>query len=510
MVKIFISHSSRDKQTIINIIEKLPKSIKGWIDQDQIIAGENIPEKVKSGINDSDLFLLFLSPEAIKSDWVKKEIELALEKEKEQPFKMQFLIPIKMTAVDEEEYGRLFPDAKDRKFLKLTGYEDKDISNLAAELRSTIESWTSKFFEEYKKFQNLAQNARGHIAPDATRLWIKITDRADTDHTDLWNDLEDLAVQAVINGGITAMSYYKKARRTSQILNDTKNPSYNADLQSTISILSAFDSRIKKHVHELGCNLYYLGEETVYKDEILKSLGGILVGEISKTDEFFKQSRNSIRVIIDAIDGTSNFVRGVPFFCSSIAIFIEEQLRISAIYDPLHHQVYSGLLPGPHANPLKNARANVWDITSGSNQSLKDAFKNFLSQESQKSKKSLAIHIPRSDVTKRDEFIAPGKSGEIMLKKFAEKVATIYALNSGLLAMAQVANCALDGFVNIVTNLWDVAAGEVIIKACGGQVTNFEGKAINYASPETISVLAVNSESFHRELLEIIKSTKNR
>jgi hypothetical protein len=83
MIRIFISHASRDTQTIINILSYLPKYISKWIDQHQIIAGEGIISKIVEGINQSNLYILFVSPEATESEWVKKEINVALRKSRE-------------------------------------------------------------------------------------------------------------------------------------------------------------------------------------------------------------------------------------------------------------------------------------------------------------------------------------------------------------------------------------------------------------------------------------------
>ena len=508
MPNIFISHASRDKQTILNIINPLPKRIGRWIDQERIVAGDSISGKIENGIRNCDLFLLFVSPEAVRSEWIKTEVEIALKKEREQLFNMQFLVPVKMPDVKDEEYSTLFLDteeereqlSEDRKYIKLNGYEDSDIANCTNKLRDTIEQWTSEFFENYKRYKNLENETRKDITSNIDKLWIRISNRAEAD---LWDDLEDIAVQSVIDGGISAMSYYKESKKSVRILRDGKNPSYSADLQATISIIRTLDSAIGKYVRELGCELYYLGEETVYKDEILVSMKKDIEGEILNKNDFFRKKSNCIKVIIDAIDGTSNFIRGIPFFCSSIAVFIEDQLRISAIYDPLHHHVYSGLLAGPYAKPEKTAKASVWDITSGSNEKLIDKLEKTFTDPSRK--KSLGVHIPRNDINKRDEFITPRDSGKTLIKELADHADSIYALNSGLLALAQVACGALDGFVNIVTNAWDVAAGEVILKACGGNLTDFEGNNLRYSNGDKLSVVAANNKRFHSSLIALIK-----
>jgi fructose-1,6-bisphosphatase/inositol monophosphatase family enzyme len=367
-----------------------------------------------------------------------------------------------------------------------------------------IDRWNADFVAEYKRLRNIANSANRAIAQRAEKLWVRIEDYADCD---LWTELEDMCVHAVISGGVTAMSYYRQAKKTAVELDEKPNPSYTADLQATISILRTFDSRVKDYARALECELYYLGEETVYHDELLKGLSGSLEGDILDRDEFFHRSTNSIRVIIDAIDGTANFIRGLPFFCSSIAIFVEEHLRVSAIYDPLRHEVYSAALVGPESDPSRKGKARVWDIGSGLSRDLAidpiEDHREFIGR-------SLAVHIPRSDKDQRERLLSAQDSGRALFEELSSAANSIYCLNTGLLALALVANRALDGFVNIYTNPWDVAAGEVLLRACRCRVTVLTEKSFAYADGEKIGVVATRSSAFHDELLQLIEDTDKR
>jgi hypothetical protein len=74
------------------------------------------------------------------------------------------------------------------------------------------------------------------------------------------------------------------------------------------------------------------------------------------------------------------------------------------------------------------------------------------------------------------EFVG-SDHGESMLERLTASVGTIYAMNGGVFAMAQVARGVLGGFVNNITNL---AAGEVLVRACSGEVTDFDGHLTDY------------------------------
>ena len=62
--------------------------------------------------------------------------------------------------------------------------------------------------------------------------------------------------------------------------------------------------------------------------------------------------------------------------------------------------------------------------------------------------------------------------------------------------MTDVSRNAIEAFVNNITNLWDVAAGQVLVEACGGRVTDFEGNAIDYAAIKPVSLIAAKDHLY--------------
>lgn len=77
--KIFLSHSSLDKSTVISVALDLEKrGLSPWLDAFDILPGESIVSKINEGITTCDFVLLFLSENSIKSNWVLKEWETML------------------------------------------------------------------------------------------------------------------------------------------------------------------------------------------------------------------------------------------------------------------------------------------------------------------------------------------------------------------------------------------------------------------------------------------------
>ena len=79
IVKVFVSHSSRDKPIVDRIVSDLTKhGISVWYDKFEIKAGDNIVQKVNDGLKDSKYFLIILSPNALSSHWVTEEMSSAV------------------------------------------------------------------------------------------------------------------------------------------------------------------------------------------------------------------------------------------------------------------------------------------------------------------------------------------------------------------------------------------------------------------------------------------------
>jgi fructose-1,6-bisphosphatase/inositol monophosphatase family enzyme len=334
----------------------------------------------------------------------------------------------------------------------------------------------------------------------------------------LWQYLQRAAIQAVIAGGSAVMTYYggmnvREALAGQEALN---NPSTEADLVATTTIVQT----INLYLHPLTINsslnnpyLYYLGEETRFEDEraafqerLLRSLPDVR-DAIKPPNEFFASPRpGTIRVIFDALDGTVNYVLGIPLFCSGLAILIDDHPRIAAVYDPFHHVVYTGMLKGPTEDMSEAIpEARRFQVSSSDSVPLGRTAEKI--RRRNRRKPVIGVHLTRSDEDKLREFVGV-ESGDnwSQLGRLARRFGGIYALNSGILAMTEVARGGLGGFVNNFTNLWDITPGEVIVRACGGKVTDFEGNLIDYSTQNyKTSVIAGYSEEIHKEICDALR-----
>ena len=190
------------------------------------------------------------------------------------------------------------------------------------------------------------------------------------------------------------------------------------------------------------------------------------IGEINN-DKSFKW-------IIDPIDGTANFLHGIPHFAISVGLEHNKEIICGIIYDPIKDEMFTA--EKGNGSYVNNQRMRV-----SSRSSLKDC-------------------IIFTGGPKRES-----KGMELALKEynnFSSKVLVpIRKLGSASLDMAYVAAGRCDGFWQRNLNYWDIAAGIILVKEAGGFVTDFNGEN-EYIQNKTI--LVTNSK-INNEMIEVLK-----
>jgi myo-inositol-1(or 4)-monophosphatase len=181
----------------------------------------------------------------------------------------------------------------------------------------------------------------------------------------------------------------------------------------------------------------------------------------------------SHRFIIDPIDGTTNFLHGVPIFAISIALEREGQLVSGVVYNPVTDEMY--VAERGHGAYLNDKRLRV-----AARKSLKQSL--------------IATGIP---------FMGRG-GHERSLAEVRAVIATttgVRRCGSAALDLAGVAAGRFDAFWERGLNPWDIAAGILLVREAGGVVTDLEGGA---RPMETSQILAAN-EALHPQLLKLLK-----
>jgi myo-inositol-1(or 4)-monophosphatase len=178
--------------------------------------------------------------------------------------------------------------------------------------------------------------------------------------------------------------------------------------------------------------------------------------------------------IVDPLDGTSNFLHGIPQFAVSIALEREGTIVAGLIYNPANDELFTG-------ERGKGAFLNDQRLRVAARQRLNDAV--------------IACGLPhhgKGDLALfRSEFAA-----------IQDKVAGLRRFGAATLDLAWVAAGRLDGYWERDISPWDMAAGLLLVREAGGYVTDIDGGEDMLAKGH---VLAGN-ETMHRELLRLLKA----
>ena len=213
-----------------------------------------------------------------------------------------------------------------------------------------------------------------------------------------------------------------------------------------------------------------------------KKVEKILIEELQKarpdysilSEEIGKINNDeSYKWIIDPIDGTANFLHGIPHFAISIGLEHNKEIICGIIYDPIKDEMFTA--EKGNGSYLNNQRMRV-----SSRSKLKDCI--------------VFTGGPKYESKNRDLALEE-------YKKFSSKtLIPIRKLGSAALDMAYVAAGRCDGFWQRNLNYWDIAAGIILVKEAGGFVTDFSG---NNRYVENKTILATNSR-INKEMIEVL------
>ena len=213
--------------------------------------------------------------------------------------------------------------------------------------------------------------------------------------------------------------------------------------------------------------------EKVLRQELARARPGygFLVEEAGETPARDGQTR---RWIIDPLDGTTNFLHGLPHFAISIALEDAGELVAAVVYDPVKDDLF-------YSERGKGAFLNDRRIRASGRQHLNTAL--------------IATGIPFKGRGDHDSFSAA-------LAAIMAETAGVRRWGAATLDLAYVAAGRYDGFWERTLKPWDIAAGILLVREAGGYVTNLAGKPVDLQEG---SVLAAN-DSLHAPLSRLLKT----
>jgi myo-inositol-1(or 4)-monophosphatase len=199
----------------------------------------------------------------------------------------------------------------------------------------------------------------------------------------------------------------------------------------------------------------------------------LLIGEYPGCNILSEESSSSAPItdctwVVDPLDGTNNYVFGIPFFCVNVALVKGEDILLGVTYDPL--------------------RGELFRTESGRGAYLNDS----LIQVSKES--SLRAAVIGFDLGYSQER---GREMLDVANELWGQVHCVRLMGSSALGLAYVACGRISLYSHRYLFPWDIASGLLLVREAGGKVTDWQGNPAGYRSRE---IIAANSK-LHREFM---------
>jgi myo-inositol-1(or 4)-monophosphatase len=213
-------------------------------------------------------------------------------------------------------------------------------------------------------------------------------------------------------------------------------------------------------------------EETLYAELSKARPGYCFLGEEGGRREGADKSHTWI---VDPLDGTTNFLHGIPQFAISIALEREGAVVAGLVYNPANEELFL-------AEKGKGAFLNDQRIRVAGRKRLSESV--------------IACGLPH--IGRGDLALAKKELGAMQ-----EQVAGLRRFGAAALDLAWVAAGRLDGYWERDLKPWDIAAGLCLIREAGGYVSDVTGGEDIFATGHVVA----GNETIHKELLRVLKDT---
>lgn len=194
---------------------------------------------------------------------------------------------------------------------------------------------------------------------------------------------------------------------------------------------------------------------TVYDQQAEDTIVRVLTAEYPDDGILSEESAESEgtsgrRWFIDPLDGTNNFLAGIPHFAVSIALAIEDEVVLGCVHDPVRGETFTAVRgDGAHLN-AQRIRVSERDTLDGA---------------------VLGVGLSHH----------PGRRGEMIeqLPPFLSRAGVLRTLGSAVLDLAYVAAGRFDAIWYLSLHDWDVASGGLLVQEAGGRLTGLQGAPLS-------------------------------
>lgn len=210
------------------------------------------------------------------------------------------------------------------------------------------------------------------------------------------------------------------------------------------------------------------------EERFVKGLSTILPEAGFIAEEGSGQPKEGLNWIIDPLDGTTNFIHGIPCYCTSVALIDDTELLCGVVHEVNQAESFSAFKNG-------GAFLNGKPIQ--------------VSEKSTLSESLLATGFPYDDFEREKEYMQ-------LLNDLMHASRGLRRLGSAAADLAYVACGRFEAFYEYGLNPWDVAAGILIVQEAGGSVSDFSGGNNHIFGEEIIA----SNGKVHADILSRIEA----
>ncbi|MCK4420375.1 inositol monophosphatase, partial [candidate division WOR-3 bacterium] len=211
-------------------------------------------------------------------------------------------------------------------------------------------------------------------------------------------------------------------------------------------IRNSFRTLKEEEIEKKGFSHYVTRTDKEAEDILVRGLQGKFP-DIGIYAEEGSEIKGRGRFLIDPLDGTHNFMHGIPHFCTSVAYELDSNIELGIIYDPMRDELFT-------AEKGKGAYLNGSPI--------------YPSMVEKPERALISVGFPPTAYHLREEFMD-------CLKELIMEINSLRWLGSAALHLAYIADGRIDGDIEFGLSPWDVAAGWLIVKEAGGVITDERG-----------------------------------
>lgn len=253
-------------------------------------------------------------------------------------------------------------------------------------------------------------------------------------------------------------------------------------MESACDIVGAFQLQHWNKVDALAVNDKSLNQLVSFVDQqseqmLVEALlmavpGSTIIGEESASEN---RVLTEYTWVIDPLDGTTNFLHGLPVFSISVAL-LHQGIPVVGIVDcPVLKERFTAIKG-------KGARLNGTPIYVSGNSNLKDSL--------------LATGFPYHNFAEMQAYID-------VLTYFMQNTRGLRRMGSAAIDLAYTACGRFDGFFELNLSPWDIAAGVLLVTEAGGKVSTFDGKTEVVFENQILA----SSDGLYSEMMNVLRTS---